>query len=56
MTTSAFNYYLLVGEEKKRFENLKKRYSKKKNNLKRKSPSGAGLAGVEPAKRDLKEY
>ena len=56
MTTSTFNYYLLVGEEKKRFENLKKRYSKKKNNLKRKSPSGAGLAGVEPAKRDLKEY
>ena len=56
MTASAFNYYLFVGEEKKRFENLKKRYSKKKNNLKRKSATGAGLADVEAAKRDLKEY
>ena len=56
MTASAFNYYLYVGEGKKRSENLKKRYSKKKNNLKRKSASGPGLADVEAAKRDLKEY
>ena len=56
MTASAFNYYLFVGEGKKRFENLKKRYSKKKNNLKRKSASGAGLADVKAVKRDLKEY
>ena len=42
---SASNYYLFVGEDKKQFENLKSCYSKKKNNLKRKS-----------AKRDLKEY
>ena len=56
VTASAFNYYLYVGEGKKRSENLKKRYSKKKNNLKRKSASGPGLADVEAAKRDLKEY
>ena len=56
MTASAFNYYLYVGEGKKRSENLKKRYSKKKNSLKRKSASGPGLADVEAAKRDLKEY
>ena len=41
-----FSQYLFVGEGKKRFENLKKCYSKKKNNLKRKSASGADLADV----------
>ena len=56
VTASALNYYLFVGEGKKRFENLTKRYSEKKNNLKRKSASGAGLADIEAAKRDLKEY
>ena len=56
MTASAFNYYLYVGEGKKRSENLKKGYNKKKNNLKRKSASGPGLADVKAAKRDLKEY
>ena len=29
VTASAFNYYFFVGERKKWFENLKKRYSKK---------------------------
>ena len=52
MTASAFNYYLFVGDGKKRFENLKKYYSKKKNNV----VSRAGLADVEAAKRDLTEY
>ena len=52
MTASAFNYYLFVGEGKKRFENLKKHYSKKKNNV----VSRAVLANVEAAKRDLTEY
>ena len=47
---------MFVGEGKKRFENLKKRYSKKKNNLKRKSAFWAGLADVETAKGDLKKY
>ena len=56
MTASAFNYYLFVGEGKKRFENLKKCYSKKKNISKRKLASRAGLADVEAATRDLKEY
>ena len=42
-----FSQYLFVGQGKKRFENLKKRYSKKKSNLKRKSASGADLADVE---------
>ena len=56
MTASAFNYHLFVCEGKKQFEHLKKRYSKKKNNLKRKSASGAGLADVKAVKRDLKEY
>ena len=56
MIASAFNYYLFAGEEKKRFENLKKHYSKKKNISKRKLASRAGLADSKAAKRDLKEY
>ena len=57
MNASALlNYYLFVGEGKKRFENLKKRYSEKKNNLKRKLAPGVGLADVEAAKRGLKQF
>ena len=56
VTASASNYYLFVGEDKKQSENLKSCYSKKKNNLKRKSATGAGLADAEAVKRDLKEY
>ena len=55
MIAFTFSYYLLVGEKKKPSENLKKRYSKKNNNLKRKAASGAGLADIEAAKRYLKE-
>ena len=56
MIAFAFNYYLFVGDKKKRFENLKKHYSKKKNISKRKLVSRAGLADVKAAKTDLKEY
>ena len=53
MTASAFNYYIFADEGKKQFENLKKHYSKKRNNLKKKSASGVDLPDGEAAKRDL---
>lgn len=45
-----------TGEASRKWDNLKKKYNRKKNNLKKKSASGAGLADVESCIKDLKEY
>lgn len=47
---------MLLGEAKRRFENLKKRYSKKKKAKKDATRSGSGSKEASAAERDLKKY
>ena len=53
LLTHCFSY---IGEGKKRFENLKKRYSKKKSAYKNATRSGAGSKETNAAELKLKRY
>ena len=46
----------MLGEAVRKWDVLKKRYNRKKNNLKKRSASGAGLADVEASLQEIKEY
>ena len=51
------DFFLLLGEPERLFENLKKRFSKRKNALKRLKRSGAGRNdGVQKAEEELRKY
>ena len=50
-------FFLLLREPERLFENLKKRFSKRKNALKRLKRSGAGRNdGVQKAEEELRKY
>ena len=50
------HFFSYVGEGKKRFENLKKRYSKKKSAYINATRSGAGSKEANAAEQELKRY
>ena len=49
------NKHQIFGKSKNYFTNLKKKYIKKKNNLKKVKTSGAGLADIEKFEKTLGE-
>ena len=54
-----FRLYILslfTGSAAKAFETLKKKYSRKRVNLRKSSRSGAGTRDIEKAKKELEEY
>ena len=53
---SAHIFFLNLGEAKRRFDNLKKRFSKKKEKYKKATRSGSGSREVKQAKTELKNY
>ena len=55
-TSHSPNWCSILGEAKNAFTNLKKRYSKKRNDVKRAKRSGAGLADVQRFENQLEVY
>ena len=53
---SAHIFFLNLGEAKRRFDNLKKRFSKKKAKYKKATRSGSGSCEAKQAKTELKNY
>jgi hypothetical protein len=49
-------FFYLLGDAKNAFNNLKKRYSKKRNDVKRAKRSGAGLADVQKFEKSFEVY
>ena len=49
-------YFYISGESRKAFENLKKRYSKKRSQLKQAKRSGAGKVDVDSYQKELDKY
>ena len=48
--------FVILGEARRRFDNLKKRFSKKKKAMKDATRSGSGSQEASVAERGLKEY
>ena len=54
--SNAHIFSLILGEAKQRFDNLKKRFSKKKSKYKKATKSGSGSREAKQAETELKKY